>query len=403
MAATALAVALFTAVVMTAVVAIAIARQWLAPTGPTELVVNDSRTVTAATGSKLLEALADADVLLPSPCGGRGTCGQCRVRIDAGGAPPLPSDTARIARRDLAQGVRLACQTVVRGAMRIHVPDDVLGVRRFDCSVRRAANVATWIREIALDVADGAAFDFTAGSYVQIEVPPFRARFRDFDIGDEYAAEWSEAIRDLEAGTDNPTTRAYSLANAPHEPGMLLNVRIALPPAGGDAPPGVGSSYLFGLRPGDTVAVRGPYGSMHARDSGREMVLVGGGAGMAPLRSIVLDQIVGQGANRTISFWYGARNLRELFYADLFAELAAAHANFDWTVALSAPRPGTPWDGPVGFVHDVLFERYLKDHPAPETVEYYLCGPPLMVTAVTGMLDSLGVPPENVAFDDFGG
>ena len=401
---TALGVALFTVIVMTAVAAVLAVHRLIAQDGTTTVNVNDSRLLDVPGGWKLLEALANAGILLPAGCGGRGTCGQCLVTITGGAEAPLPIETGRIARRELAAGVRLACQTVVRAPLRLRVPDEILGARRMRCTVRSARNVSTWIRELWLDAEGGAGVPFEAGAYVVVECPPYQMPLADLDIAQEYRGEWdAQNVWALHASAARPTSRAYSLANAPREAGLLLNVRLALPPPGKDAPPGIVSSYLFGCKEGDPLTVSGPYGSMRAHPGEREMILVGGGAGMAPLRSIVLDQIEARGSGRTISLWYGARSRREVFYGETFDALAAAHPNFRWVAALSAPPPGEDRDGPVGFIHEVLFEHYLKDHPAPEDCEYLLCGPPLMVTAVTGLLDSLGVPPENVSFDDFGG
>jgi Na+-transporting NADH:ubiquinone oxidoreductase subunit F len=401
-----LGVALFTAIVMLAVAAVLAVRSVVVAGGAAAVTVNDARTVTVPGDLKLLWGLADAGILLPAACGGRGTCGQCRVLVREGAGPALATETARLARRDIARGARLACQVSVREPLRIEVPDEILFARRRVCTVVSARNVATMIREIAFDVPDDdEPFAFRAGGYVQVECPPYRAQFRDFDIEPEYRSEWDRLdLWHHAAGTSHATTRAYSLANHPGEPGVLLNVRIALPPpaAAPSVPPGVVSSWLFSLAPGDRVVLSGPFGSMHALQSEREMIFVGGGAGMAPLRSIILDQLLNVGADRTISFWYGARSRRELFYSDQFEALAEEHAGFRWTVALSDPQPEDSWSGPTGFIHELLYEQYLQAHPEPEECEYYLCGPPLMIQAVRTMLDELGVPPEHILFDDFG-
>jgi Na+-transporting NADH:ubiquinone oxidoreductase subunit F len=327
------------------------------------------------------------------------------VLVREGAGKALAIEAARIARRDIARGVRLACQVAVRRDLRIEVPDEILFARRMVCTVSSTHNVSTLIREITLDVPAGESFTFRAGGYIHVECPSYSARFRDFVIEPEYRSEWDRLdLWRYAAAANRGTTRAYSLANHPGEPGIMLNVRIALPPprAAPSVAPGIVSSYLFSLKPGDRVTVSGPFGAMHATDSEREMVFVGGGAGMAPLRSLILDQLIGVSTRRPISFWYGARSRRELFYADQFDALAAAHPNFRWTVALSEPQPDDAWSGPTGFIHEVLYEQALKDHPEPEECEYYLCGPPLMIKAVLRMLDDLGVPPENIRFDDFG-
>lgn len=401
-----LAITIFTAIVMLAVLAVLAVRATMLPSGMAAVTVNDTRTVIVPTDLKLLWGLAEMGIHLPAACGGRGTCGQCRVLVHEGAGTALAIEAARIARRDIARGVRLACQVAVRGDLRIDVPDEILFARRMVCTVSSTRNVATLIREITLDIPFGEPFIFRAGSYIQVECPPFSAQFRDFSIDPEYRSEWDRLDLWRHAVHANRgTTRAYSLANHPGEPGIMLNVRIAVPPPGAQpsVAPGIVSSYLFNLKAGDQVTISGPFGAMHAIDSDREMVFVGGGAGMAPLRSLILDQLIGTGAKRPISFWYGARSRRELFYSDQFEALSATHANFRWTVALSEPLPDNAWSGPTGFIHEVLYENLLKDHPEPEECEYYVCGPPLMTKAVVRMLDDLGVPPENVLFDDFGG
>lgn len=400
-----LGVGLFTAIVMLSVAAVLAVRWALVASSTAFVTVNGTRTLTLPTDLKLLWGLAGAGIHLPAACGGRGTCGQCRVRVHEGGGKALATETARIARRDLARGVRLACQVPVRGDLRIEVPEEFLFTRRIVCTVSAAHNVSTLIREIRLELPADEPFAFRAGGYIQVECPPYRARFRDFAIEPEYRGEWDRFdLWPYVVETRHATTRAYSLANHPGEPGIMLNVRIALPPPGAapSVPPGIVSSYLFSLKPGDELVVSGPFGAMHAGEGEREMVFVGGGVGMAPLRSLVLDQLVNLGTRRPISFWYGARSRRELFYVDQFEALACAHPNFRWQVALSEPRPDDAWTGPTGFIHEVLYEQLLKDHPEPGECEYYLCGPPLMIKALLRVLDDLGVPPESILFDDFG-
>ncbi len=400
-----LAITLFTAIVMLAVLAVLAVRAAMLASGTAVVTVNDTRTVIVPTDLKLLWGLADAGIHLPAACGGRGTCGQCRVLVRQGAGKALAIEAARIARRDIARGVRLACQVAVREDLQIDVPDDILFARRMVCTVSSTRNVATLIREIKLDIRLGEPFVFRAGSYIQVECPPYSAQFRDFAIDPEYRSEWDRLdLWRYAVHSSRGTTRAYSLANHPGEPGIMLNVRIAVPPPGAppSVAPGVVSSYLFNLKAGDEITISGPFGAMHAFDSEREMVFVGGGAGMAPLRSLILDQFVGRDTKRSISFWYGARSRRELFYTEQFDALAAKHANFRWTVALSEPQPDDAWSGPTGFIHEVLYQNMLKDHPEPEECEYYVCGPPIMTKAVVRMLDDLGVPPENVLFDDFG-
>lgn len=400
-----LGIGLFTAIVMLSVVAVLVARAVMVAEGETTVSINDRREVVVPADLKLLWGLAEAGIHLPAACGGRGTCGQCRVLVREGAGPALAIEAARISRRDIARGVRLACQVSVRERLSIEVPDEILFARRMVCTVSSTCNVSTLVREIRLDLPEDETFTFRAGGYIQVECPPYSAQFRDFVIAHDYRSEWDRLhLWRYTATTNLATTRAYSLANHPGEPGIMLNIRIALPPPGASpsVPPGIVSSYLFSLKQGDRIGVSGPFGAMHAGDGDREMIFVGGGAGMAPLRSLILDQLINKGAKRPISFWYGARSRRELFYADEFETLAGDHASFSWTVALSEPQPDDVWSGPTGFIHEVLYEQLLKDHPEPEECEFYLCGPPLMVKAVVRMLDELGVPPDNILFDDFG-
>ena len=401
-----LGVAVFTGIVLCLALVILVARSKLVTTGAVFITVNDGRKIESRVGDKLLRALAEADIHLPSACGGVGTCGQCRVEILQGGGTILPTEAAQITKREAAQGVRLACQIALKEDMTVRVPDEALDVRQWDCTVRSNANVATLIKELVLELPPGRAIDFRAGGYVQINCPPYRADFADFDIEPEFRDEWDRLdLWRLRAVTTSPTTRAYSMANYPDERDVItLIVRIAIPPPGApdSVPPGVVSSYLFNLKPGEAVSASGPFGRFFAKETDAEMVFVGGGAGMAPMRSHILDQLKRLKTTRKISFWYGARSRRELFFESDFDQLQDAYENFRWSIALSEPRPEDKWDGETGFIHDVLYESYLKDHPAPEDCEYYLCGPPMMIRAVRNMLDNLGVDPDNIFFDDFG-
>ena len=402
-----LGVAAFTGIVLCLVVVILIVRSKLVAKGEVTITVNETRTVRAAPGDKLLAALAEAGIHLPSTCGGVGTCGMCRVDVLEGGGAILPTEAAQMTKREVAGGTRLACQVAIKRDMAVRMPEEVFGVVHWECTVRSAYNVATLMREIVLELPKGESIDFRAGSYVQITCPPYRAEFSEFDIGPEFRDEWDRFdLWRYRAASTKPTIRAYSMANCPAENDIvMLVVRIAIPPPGApdDAPPGVVSSYLFNLKPGDTVSVSGPFGHFVATESDSEMIFVGGGAGMAPMRAHILDQLERLKSKRKISFWYGARSLRELFYQDVFERLQAENDNFRWTIALSEPRPEDEWRGKAGFIHEVLLENYLKDHPAPEDCEYYLCGPPMMIKAVCNMLDNLGVDPDNISFDDFGG
>jgi Na+-transporting NADH:ubiquinone oxidoreductase subunit F len=401
-----LGVALFTGVVMLLVGLVLAARAWLMPGGEAVVLVNRERRIAAPRGEKLLGALIAAAIPVPSGCGGKGTCGQCRITVTEGGGPVLPTEASRLSRSEIARGVRLACQITVRDDLSIGVPEDILGVEQWTCRVRSARCVATFIKEIVLELPEGESVPPPAGRFVLVTCPPYRLPYRDLAVDASVRDEWDRLdLWRYEAATDVPTTRAYSLASHPGEKGILmLIVRIATPPpAVPDAPPGIVSSWIFGLRPGDEVEVAGPYGHFTVDEGDSELVFVGGGAGMAPMRAHILDQLVRQGTQRRISFWYGARSLRELFYADTFDRLADEHPNFQWTVALSEPRPEDDWQGERGFIHEVLYRRYLAEHPAPETCDYYLCGPPLMVRAMRSMLDDLGVDPERIKADDFGG
>jgi Na+-transporting NADH:ubiquinone oxidoreductase subunit F len=402
-----LAVAVFTGIVVLLSAVILLARSKLVETGAVEMIVNDDREFQVPAGAKLLTALSSVGLYLPGGCGGKGTCGQCRVKVLAGGGPMLPTESALIGRREAADHVRLGCQVTVREDVRVRIPDEVFGVRKWECKLRSNRNLSTFIKEIDLELPPGEEVPFRAGGYIQVECPPYEAKFSDFDIGPEFRDEWERNnLWRFRAGTKVPTIRAYSMANYPEEKGViLLNVSIALPPPGSDenVPPGVVSSYLFNLKPGDPVTIAGPYGEFYAKDTDNEMVVIGGGAGMAPLRSHIFDQLKRLGTDRKISFWFGVRSKRDLIYHEEFTRLAAEHPNFSYVVALSEPKEKDDWDGPVGFIHQVAYDEYLGQHEAPEDCEYYMCGPPLMVSAVQKMLTDLGVPEENVMFDDFGG
>jgi Na+-transporting NADH:ubiquinone oxidoreductase subunit F len=391
-------------------VAIALLILWfiarMVPRGNVHILVNGERDLVTPIGGRLLGTLADNGVFVPSACGGGGTCGQCRVKVLKGGGELLPTEASLISKKEAREHERLACQVTVFQDLEVRVSDDVFGVKKWECTVRSNRNVATFIKELVLELPPGETMDFRAGGYVQLECPPHDLSYSTMEIDAQYRGDWERfGLFELEAHVKEPTTRAYSMASYPLENEIiLLNVRIATPPPDkhGKVPPGIMSSYIFNLRPGDKIVASGPYGEFFARETDAEMVFIGGGAGMAPMRSHILDQLKRLHSKRRISFWYGARSLREAFYVEEFDELAARHENFTWHLALSEPLPGDNWAGPVGFIHDVLYEHYLKDHRAPEDCEYYLCGPPLMVGAVTHLLDELGVEKENVLFDDFG-
>ena len=402
-----LGVTFFTLIVLSLCVVILLARARLVASGEIDIVINEERTLHAAAGGKLLNALGDSGLFISSACGGQGTCGQCRVQISEGGGTLLPTEASLINKREAREHVRLACQVACKQNMKIQIPDEVFGVRKWQCSVRSNRNVATFIKELVIELPKGEALDFRAGGYIQIECPPHDVNFRDFDIDEQYRDEWDRYdLWRYRSTCTEPVMRAYSMANYPEENDIvMLNVRIATPPPGGDGdiPPGVMSSYIFSLKPGDEVTISGPYGEFFARETDAEMIFVGGGAGMAPMRSHIFDQLKRLHSKRKISFWYGARSLREMFYVNDFDTLAAENSNFEWHVALSEPLPEDNWNGYTGFIHQVLFEHYLRNHPAPEDCEYYLCGPPVMNSAVIQMLEDLGVEPDNIMLDDFGG
>ena len=397
----------FTGIILLLVFVILFFRSKLVSTGTVEITVNEERVVKAPVGSKLLNALADASLFVPSACGGGGTCGQCRVKVISGGGTILPTETSAINKREAAEGQRLSCQVVVKQPMEIHVPEEVFGVRKWTCKVRSNHNVATFIKELVLELPEGEDVPFRAGGYIQIECPPHLVKFKDFVVEEKYRDDWDRYdLWKLESRVEEPLMRAYSMASYPGEKGIvMLNVRIATPPpgAGDDVPPGKMSSFIFNLKPGDDVVISGPYGEFFAKETDNEMVFIGGGAGMAPMRSHIFDQLIRLHSTRKMTFWYGARSLREMFYVEEFNKLAEENDNFEWHIGLSEPLPEDNWTGYTGFIHNVIYENYLKDHPAPEDCEYYLCGPPMMNSAVIKMLQDLGVDDEHIMLDDFGG
>ncbi len=400
-----LGIVLFTLIVMVLALTVMAARALLVRAVAVSVTVNSDKALPALTGQKLLEVLQDNRILIPSACAGAGTCGLCRIHVTGGGGACLPTELAKLDKVEVQAGLRLACQVVLRGDMSIEVADDLLGLETWQCRVASARWLTPFIRELVLKLPEGVAPNLRAGAFVQVTVPPHQLAFSDFDSPGIYDHIWAQPdLRRMTSRCNTPVTRAYSIANRPEDQGaIVLNVRLALPPpATGEAPPGVVSSYLFGLSPGETVDVSGPYGSFGATENDREMILIGGGVGMAPLRAIIFDQLKRTGTNRRISYWYGARSRIELFYEDEFDQLAVKHPNFNWTVALSDPKPEDDWRGPAGFVHDVALEKYLKNHPAPEDCEYYLCGPPLMIKAVMSMLKDIGVDRSSIFNDDFG-
>lgn len=399
--------AVFLAVVLILVGILLLVEARVVVKGDRRLVINDdaAQALAVPTGKTLLAALLDHAVLIPCACGGKGTCGTCKCRVLEGGGDVLPTELSLVSRRERLDHVRLACQVKVRQDMRIRIPEEIFNIQKYAARVVSNDNVATFIKELVLQLDAGQALEFTAGAYMQIDVPPYKTSYKNFNIGGLYRADWEKYnFLQLEAGTGEAVNRAYSLANPPSERGLLrFTIRIATPPPGNlKVPPGVASSYVFNLKPGDPVILSGPYGDFFVKDTGREMCFIGGGAGMAPMRSHIFNQLLTVKTSRRMSFWYGARSRREMFYDEEFRSLAQRFDNFAYHVALSEPAPEDHWDGPVGFIHQVVHDLYLKDHPDPGDIEYYLCGPPMMIRAVFGMLDGLGVEGEMIAYDDFG-
>lgn len=397
---------IFAAIVLGLVAVLIVAKKKLVPQGLVKLTVNDDNVMEVAPGQTLLSALSAQKVFLPSACGGGGTCAMCKCQVLEGGGDILPTEVGMLTRSERKNNWRLGCQVKVKQDMQIKVPEEIFGIQKFNAVVRSNDNVATFIKEFVIELQDG-EMDFEPGGYIQIDIPKYRMSFKDFAIEGEYRGDWDQyKLWDLNGVNDEEDVyRAYSMANHPAEGNIvMLNVRIATPPRGLDVPPGVASSYIFNLKPGDPVVVSGPYGEFHINRTDREMIYIGGGAGMAPLRSHLFHLFhTEKERNRKISYWYGARSMREMFYMDQFTDIEKEFDNFTFHLALSDPMPEDNWEGAKGFIHQVLLENYLNDHEAPEDCEYYICGPPMMLQAVLRMLDSLGVAEENIRFDDFGG
>ncbi|AQM69136.1 Na(+)-translocating NADH-quinone reductase subunit F [Vibrio campbellii] len=403
-----LGVVMFTLIVLALVLVILFAKSKLVPTGDITISVNDDPSLAIVTqpGGKLLSALAGAGVFVSSACGGGGSCGQCRVKVKSGGGDILPTELDHITKGEAREGERLACQVAMKTDMDIELPEEIFGVKKWECTVISNDNKATFIKELKLQIPDGESVPFRAGGYIQIEAPAHHVKYADYDIPEEYREDWEKFnLFRYESKVNEETIRAYSMANYPEEHGIImLNVRIATPPPNNpDVPPGIMSSFIWSLKEGDKCTISGPFGEFFAKDTDAEMVFVGGGAGMAPMRSHIFDQLKRLHSKRKMSFWYGARSKREMFYVEDFDGLAADNDNFVWHCALSDPMPEDNWDGYTGFIHNVLYENYLRDHEAPEDCEYYMCGPPMMNAAVIGMLKDLGVEDENILLDDFGG
>lgn len=399
-------VSIFLTIQFILVLIIVLAKRSLLPSGDITIRVNDDKEIITKPGGKLITSLADKGIFLSSACGGGGSCAQCLCVVKEGGGSILPTEESHISRREAREGYRLSCQVPVKRDLEIEVPPEMLETRKWECVVKSNDNLATFIKELVLELPEDEDVNFKAGGYIQIEVPPHVLEYKNFDIDNRFLADWTKfKMFQYKSHVHTPVTRAYSMANYPEERGIIaLNVRISSPPPGQPAaPPGQASSFIFNLKPGDRVTISGPFGDFLIEDGDEEMVYIGGGAGMAPLRSHIFDLFKRLKTGRKVSYWYGGRSMKELFYQKEFEELAEKHENFSFHMALSEPLPEDNWNGYTGFVHQVLYDHYLKEHPAPEDIHYYICGPPMMLASVQDMLDNLGVEQDNIHFDDFGG
>jgi Na+-transporting NADH:ubiquinone oxidoreductase subunit F len=403
-----LGVGMFIVIVLALVAIIMLAKSKLVPEGDITITINGdpNKSITAQSGDKLLSVLANNGIFVSSACGGGGSCGQCRVEVKSGGGEILPTELDHISKKEAKHGCRLSCQLSIKQDMDIELEEEIFGIKKWDCEVISNDNKATFIKELKLKIPNGESVPFKAGGYIQIEAPAHHVKYKEFEVPDKYRGDWERfGFFNIESKVDEETIRAYSMANYPEEEGIImLNVRIATPPPNNlTLPAGKMSSYIWSLKAGDKATISGPFGEFFAKESKAEMVFVGGGAGMAPMRSHIFDQLRRLKTDRKITFWYGARSLREMFYVEDFDMLAKENENFDWHVALSDPQPEDNWEGYTGFIHQVLLKNYLQAHPAPEDCEFYMCGPPMMNAAVINMLKELGVEDENIMLDDFGG
>ncbi len=396
----------FLFIIMFLVTLLAVVESKVVDTKDCQVLINGDaeKSPSVSSGTNLLSALSGAGIFLPSACGGGGTCAMCKVQVHQGGGDVLPTELPHLSAAERRENVRLGCQVKVKEDMKIQIPDEIFSIKKFECEVISNHNVATFIKDFRVKMPDDVDLDFRAGGYIQIYIPPYSLSYSEFDIEDEYKEDWKRFKQfEIKASNDEEIFRAYSMANYPEEKGVVyLNVRIASPPPGMDVPAGIGSSYLFNLKPGDKVTVSGPYGDFYAKDTEREMCFVGGGAGMAPMRSHIFDQLKRLSSKRRITFWYGARSKREMFYDDEFKKLAEDNPNFTYHVALSDAQPEDNWTGHTGFIHQVLHNEYLSKHDDPTEIEYYLCGPPIMLECMGTMLDDAGVETEMIEYDDFG-
>ena len=402
-----IAITVFFGVVLLLVGALLLVESKVVIKGDRKIVINEDpdKSIQTPTGTTLLAALTQNNVLLPSACGGKGSCGVCKCKVTDGGRDILPTELAHLSRNEKLDNIRLSCQLKVKEDMKIRIPDEIFNIKKYDATVVSNENVASFIKELRLKLDPGMKMDFETGSYVQIDIPEYERSYREIHVGETYKKVWDRFdFWGLKVSSEEPVYRAYSMANTPAEKELRFTIRVATPPPGlADLPPGVASSYLFTLKPGDRLSLSGPYGDFFVKNTRREMCFIGGGAGMAPLRAHIFHNLLTKKTERKITFWYGARSKSEMFYDEEFKELEKNFDNFSYHVGLSDPQPEDDWDGLVGFIHQVAYDQYLENHPDPDEIEYYICGPPMMLEAVQKMLDSLGVEPEMIAFDDFGG
>jgi Na+-transporting NADH:ubiquinone oxidoreductase subunit F len=404
-------IVVFFVVILSLVIILLFAKSKLTPSGKVSLTVNDDTQFSVQPGSTVLTTLSENSIYLPSACGGGGTCAMCKCQVVEGGGTILPTEKDFFTRREQMEQWRLGCQVKIREDMKIRVPEEVMGIKKWECEVVSNRNVATFIKEFVVRLPEGEVMDFNSGGYIQIDVPKIEVDFKDFEVEEEFREEWDQfKMWDLKMKNNEPTYRAYSMANHPAEGNIvMLNIRIATPPwdrakgAFMNVNPGVCSSFIFSRKPGDKVSISGPYGEFFIKDTPNEMVYVGGGAGMAPLRSHLFHLFLTEKSDRKVSYWYGARSLREVFYEEDFRKIEKEFPNFKFNIALSEPKPEDNWSGYTGFIHQIVYDNYLSKHEDPDEIEYYLCGPPMMNDAVLKMLYDLGVPDEMVDLDDFGG
>jgi Na+-transporting NADH:ubiquinone oxidoreductase subunit F len=407
----ALSVIMFLMVMLALVAVLLYARSKLVPSGPVKVTINEDKELEVSAGSTLLTTLSEQGIFLPSACGGGGTCAMCKCQVMDGAGDILPTEVGYFTRKEIQEKWRLSCQVKVKADLDIRIPKEIFGIKKWECEVVSNHNVATFIKEFVVRLPEGEEMDFQSGGYIQIDVPPCEVQFKDMEVEKEYRGDWDKLkMWDLKMRNSEPIFRAYSMANHPAEGNIImLNIRIATPPWDSkknqfmNVNPGICSSYIFSRKPGDKVTISGPYGEFHIKDTEREMVYIGGGAGMAPLRSHIFHLFHTLKTNRKVSYWYGARSKREIFYEEDFRKIEKEFPNFKFNIALSEPLPEDNWDGYKGFIHQIVLDNYLEKHPEPEELEYYLCGPPIMNESVLKMLDNLGVPEENIDLDDFGG